>query len=249
MALGFALLWALLPALACSRGPVRIRPERRAEAGVDAPAELAPDASPDARDPLPSDRCDPLALLPSIPRSVPGWTADPAPIYPYEIFAGVPVGFVGRLFRSEHGCVAVGIGRPADPEAAGKALLAERPRAIDVQGRQGWVFPSVPANQITIWVRDAADRLVMLRAYGGVDPDVLQPFLDALFPAPDGEDAGDATPHDGEPPTPPDAGPGEDFDAGENPDCAGRYPMADAFDPATFWGPPGECWRLGEGES
>ncbi|MBI5500058.1 MAG: hypothetical protein HY907_07425 [Deltaproteobacteria bacterium] len=206
-------------------------------------ADASLGASAGAADPAPTDGCDPLALLPAIPPSVPGWAADPQPVYPYEFFAGVPAGFVGRLFRSERGCVAVGIGRPADPEAAVEALLAERPRAVDVQGRQGWVFPSLPANQVTIWVRDAHDRLVMLRAYGTVDPDDLQPFLDAVFPATDAAapDA-DAVGGGGSEQQATEAGSGAGLDAGENPDCAGRYPIADAFDPTTFWGPPGDCW-------
>ena len=155
-------------------------PDKRAEADA-LPGPV--DGSPlDGDDPPPSDGCDPLGLLPLVPRGVPGWTVAAAPVFPYEIFAGAPVGFTGRLFRADSGCVVVGVSRPADVEAAVKALTVERPRTVDVGGRHGMVFPSLPANQVTTWVRDGADRLFLLRAYGTVDPTCSSPSWTPCFP-------------------------------------------------------------------
>jgi hypothetical protein len=184
-------------------------------------------------DPVPPEPCDPLAQLGRIPREVPDWTLRASPIFPYEFFAGTAVGFVGRLFHSARVCVVVAAGRPADPDGAINAVLEEhQARTTDVHGRLGVVMPSVGANQVTLWVRDAPDRLLMLRAFGAIDPDVLTPFLEALFPADAADGGADAV-------EPADAS-ADTADAASR--CPPRNPFPDEYDPEAFYGPPGDCW-------
>jgi hypothetical protein len=98
------------------------------------------------------------------------------------------------------------------------------------------LFRSLPADQVTAWVPEGPDRLVMVRAYGTVDPDVLQPFLDALFPPSDADGGTDVETSSAET--------GAVDDAGAP--CPGRNPHAWAFGDGTFWAPPGECLGTGE---
>jgi hypothetical protein len=212
----------------CSRGPVRI-PRGDGSAGIrDAGAAEPVDGVADGivADPDATDRCALPALLSRIPRTVAGWTILRSPVYPYEFFSSIPIGFVGRLYRAGPGrCVVVAVARPADRDAALRALAEEQARTIDAHGRYGLTVPARPANQVTTWIRDGDDRLLMLRAFGTIDPDVLAPFLDALYPG-----AADA-----------DGGEDSAADTPEGPPCPPGNPLADPYAPEAFYSPPGDC--------
>jgi hypothetical protein len=185
-------------------------------------AGSVPDAS--FIDPAATGRCSPLAQLAAIPRDVPGWTVERSPIFPYERLAGYLTGLVGRLYRGEQSCAVAAAARLADVADVFARLAEERgARTGRFQGRRTVTRAAPEANQVTTWIADDPDRIVLVRAFGSTDPETLRPFLEALFPA-----------------AAPDAGTAEPPDVVE--DCGPQNPLPDAYDPDAFYGPPGDCW-------
>jgi hypothetical protein len=229
--LSVAVLVILAALSGCARRPLRsARSAERPDASADRDASAAAGdgAGGVAEDPAPADPCDPAVLLPTLPRDVPGWTLARSPVFPYERFAGVPVGFVGRLFRRDRACAVVAAARPADAAAALEALAEEHAQPGRLRGRPTFTRAAPEANQATTWVLDGGSTLFMVRIFGATDPEALRPFLDALPLAGAGADGGT-----GRSASPVDAGV-----AG----CPTRDPFPDAFDPRAFYGPPGDCW-------
>jgi len=222
-------LLVVLVAAGCAKGPLRSGHGPLADGDGDGGTSEPPggEAGDAARpDPEASDRCDPVALLAYVPRDVPGWNLDPAPIYPYEHYAGVPLGFVGRLFRGERRCAIVAAGRPADVAAVFQAMAEERATFGKVHGRDTATRRAPEANQVTTLVRDGTDRVYLVRMFGSTDPETLAPFLEALLPeSADGADVGP-----------------DDDDADVPPPCPASNPFGHPYDPAAFYGPPGDCW-------
>jgi hypothetical protein len=221
-----ALSLAALALAACNRGPVRMTRGSGTADDSDLTADVAAGPAPDASfvDPDATSRCSPFAQLAAIPRDVPGWTVERSPIFPYERLAGYFTGFVGRLYRGGKSCAVASAARLADAAKVFDRLAEERgARADRFQGRPTLTRASPEANQVTTWIADGADRIVLVRAFGSTDPDILRPFLEALFPA-----------------SAPDAGTTERPDAVE--ECGLQNPLPDAYDPDAFYGPPGDCW-------
>jgi hypothetical protein len=225
-------LTLLLAAAGCARGP--LHGGGHGSAPADGDSATVPDGeSGDALppDPVPADRCDPLALLADVPREVPGWTLDPEPILPVEYYASSPLGFVGRMFRSERRCAIVAAARPADIDAVFEAMEEERAASGTAHGRKTVTRRAPEANQVTALVRDGTDRIFLVRVFGSTEPETLAPFLDALLPEP--VDEADAAA---------DADAGADDGADAPPPCPARNPLDDPYDPRGFYGPPGDCW-------